>query len=222
MQNTSSHSTKWKKLEFSFYKGEQIKLVRSDFNKITLLERPSIAFLDPPFDFDYKQLTSIDADTLIVFARGGNVFEYLSEKLNNGYGYHCLVNLTPANGVNAPTMPSNTFEVIHVLRSANAYFDHDHALRVIGKDGKKAPGVMNFGRSMKAANYYKHAKPVKVFSYCLSYALEGSAVYDPFCGIGNSAKAALARGCYYIGTDTGSIIKKNPVDSLLTTVGYYF
>jgi hypothetical protein len=205
---------------FSFSKEPCIKIIKDNWENISLEETPDLIFLDPPFDYDYTKLLKLDASVITVFSRGKNVFPYLVEKTNQGYGYHSVCNLTPANGVNAPTMPSNTFEVIHILRKGNFWFDHNFALKVIGKEGKKAPGVINVGRPTTGRNFYKYAKGLKVFLYLLSYVKEGAKIYDPFCGIANSAEAAKIRKCKYIGCDVSNIAVKNRRNDLFNDVAY--
>jgi len=202
------------------YEGANIKIIKSDYRLIALEENPDLIFLDPPFDYDYLELIKLNANVICVFSRGKAVFEYLVKKINEGYGYHCVVNLTPANGVNAPTMPSNTFEIIHILRKGNCYFDHDYALRILEKKGKKAPGVLNFGRPTSGKEFYKYAKPLAVYLYLLSYVPKGSKIFDPFCGIAISAEACKIRECKYIGCDISDIAKKNNRKDLFADVEY--
>lgn len=204
----------------SFLDSVSIKIIKSSWENVQLNETPDLIFLDPPFDYDYKKLTRLNANVIAVFARGKNVFPYLVEKINEGYGYHSICNLTPANGVNAPTMPANTFEIIHILRKGTCYFDHSFALKVIGKEGKKAPAVINIGRPTTGKNFYKYAKGLKVFLYLLSYVEVGSKIYDPFCGIANSAEASKIRKCKYIGCDISDIAIKNSRSDLFSDVDY--
>jgi len=205
---------------FSFLEKPSIKIIKDSWENISLQETPDLIFLDPPFDYDYNKLLKLDANVIAVFSRGKYVFPYLVGKINQGYGYHSVCNLTPANGVNAPTMPSNTFEIIHILRKGKCYFNHSFALKVIGKEGKKAPAVINIGRPTTGINFYKYAKGLKVFLYLLAYVEEGAKVFDPFCGIANSAEASKLRNCKYIGCDIDDIAIKNKRNDLFTDVAY--
>lgn len=186
-------------------------VINKDYKEVSVPE-PDILILDPPFDYAYSELVNLDAKVICVFSRGAKVFEYLLEKINKGYGYHSIVNLTPANGANAPFLPANTHEIIHILRRNNkgdkAYFSHDYALSVLNKTGKKAPSVLNYGRPTSGINYYKYAKPLKVMCYLMSYSPPGSNVYDPFCGSTTALQAAIYRNNNYIGCDINDVCMK--------------
>jgi hypothetical protein len=204
----------------SFFRGGQVKIIKGEWTNYIPVETIDLLILDPPFDYDYNLLFKLNASVIAVFSRGHFAFNYLTKKIKEGYGYHSLVNLTPANGVNAPTLPSNTFEIIHILRKGKCMFDHNYALSVLGKSGKKASGVLNFGRPTTGSEFYKYAKPKKVIAYLCAYIPEGGKIYDPFCGIGTGANAAIARDCYYIGTDISDVAKKIRRENLFTNVEY--
>lgn len=206
--------------KISFLNGAKVKIIKGKWYCYLPHEEIDLLILDPPFDYNYDLLFKLNASVIAVFGRGHFAFSYLTKKIKEGYGYHSIVNLTPANGVNAPTLPSNTFEIIHILRKGKCMFDHNYALSVLGRQGKKAPGVLNFGRPTTGSEFYKYAKPKKVMAYLCAYIPEGGKIYDPFCGIGTGAGAAIARDCYYIGTDISDIAKKIRRENLFLSVEY--
>ena len=169
-------------------------------NVSALTNKQSIAMevLDPLFDMDYSDIKTTSPGIICVFGRGAKAFQFLANKNNEGYGYHNLVNLTPANGVAEETLPANTHEIVHVLRKVK-YFDHTHALLFCKTEGElRATSVMNFGRPTTGDGYFKYAKPLGEISYLFAYTKKGEIVCDLFCGSGTTMVAAqqLNRICY--------------------------
>ena len=154
--------------------------------------------LDPLFDMDYMQIASKRAGVICIFGRGSKAFPFIASLCEDGYGYHNLVNLTPANGVAEETLPANTHEIIHVLRKDKT-FDHAHALQYCKTNGEiRATSVMNFGRPTTGEGYFKYAKPLGEVSYLFAYCARGRICADLFLGSGTTMVAAhqLNRVCY--------------------------
>lgn len=179
----------------------KLKLVCGDWRDNIPREAIDLLILDPPFDYDYDNFLTLDASVIAVFGRGIYPYKYILLKSEQGYGYHNIVNLTPANGVNAPTLPSNTHELIHILRKGKCYFDHEFANKILEKTGKKAASVLNFGRPTTGAGYYKYSKSKYVMAYLMAYVPQGAFVYDPCCGISSAAYGCSLRNNRYFGVD---------------------
>jgi DNA modification methylase len=114
-----------------------------------------------------------------------------------GYGYHNIVNLTPANGVAESTLPANTHEIFHVFRKEK-YFSHEEALPFCKTEGTlRATSVLNHGRPTTGDNYFKYAKPLFEMCYCLAYSRQKAIILDLFTGSGTTLIACeqLSRHC---------------------------
>lgn len=174
-----------------------------DVAKVMGGEKADLEILDPLFDMDYKEIATTLPGVICVFTRGGKAFRFLADLCDAGYGYHNLVNLTPANGVAEETLPANTHEIIHILRKTK-FFSHAHALQFCKTEGDiRATSVMNFGRPTTGENYFKYAKPIGEISYLFAYSKENGLILDPFLGSGTTMVAAhqLHRRCFGIEID---------------------
>lgn len=174
-----------------------------DVEKVMGGEKADIEILDPLFDMEYKEIATTLPGVICIFTRGGKAFRFLADLCDAGYGYHNLVNLTPANGVAEETLPANTHEIIHILRK-DKYFSHTHALQFCKTEGNfRATSVMNFGRPTTGENYFKYSKPIGEISYLFAYCRENGIILDPFLGSGTTMVAAhqLRRRCYGIEID---------------------
>jgi hypothetical protein len=174
-----------------------------DVGRVMGGETADMEVLDPLFDMDYMQIATKMAGVICIFGRGSKAFPLIASLCESGYGYHNLVNLTPANGVAEGTLPANTHEIIHVLRKVKT-FDHAHALQYCKTNGDiRATSVMNFGRPTTGDGYFKYAKPLGEVSYLFAYCAKGRICADLFLGSGTTMVAAhqLNRVCYGLEID---------------------
>ena len=146
------------------------------------------------FDLDYTTISYELTENIIVFGRGANAFPLVVMLTEAGYGYHNIVNLTPANGVAAATLPANTHELFHVLRKGG-YFDHKEAIPYCKTEGElRATSVLNHGRPTTGENYFAYAKPLQEILFCLAYCEKMGIVLDLFGGSGTTLIACEQTG----------------------------
>lgn len=149
-------------------------------------DKPFLQVLDPMFDVDYTTIAYSLTENIVIFGRGANAFPLVCLLVQAGYGYHNIVNLTPANGVAADRLPANTHELFHVLRTGG-YFDHKEALPFCKTEGElRATSVLNHGRPTTGDNYFSYAKPLPEMLFCMAYCEKGGTVLDLFGGSGTT------------------------------------
>jgi DNA methylase/ParB-like nuclease domain len=171
--------------------------------------------LDPLFDMDYTQICTTYPGVICIFSRGAKAFPFINTLCQDGYGYHNLVNLTPANGVAEETLPANTHELVHILRKEK-YFNHGHALKFCNGNGElRATSVMNFGRATTGDDYFKYSKPLGEVEYLFAYCKNGANVLDLFLGSGTTLVAAEKHNATCFGMELDPIQVQTTVNRFL-------
>ncbi len=179
----------------------------SDVSILMNGNKADMVILDPMFDMDYLTISNVESKVIVVFSRGAKRFPYLLSKIDDGYGYHNIVNIAAPFGVAEETLPTMLHEIIHILRKGGSYvFDHDLAKRYDegkGVNNKKAVSILRDGRATQGEFYFSYAKPVNELCYLCAYTKPNNITLDLFLGSGSTLIAAetTKRICYGVEID---------------------